>query len=146
MRLKVLPAFSGIIFIAMTLGCKTVPFAPGNYTKDYLIVGDGGGFTGLETKYFITIEGDVYKQMGQDTVLSKMESIDPKIVRQAMHSLEDLNMLAYDYQHPDNVYKFLTMHLDDRENKVVWGGSDDTVNPVITNIYQQLIKSLLTEK
>jgi len=123
-----------------------MPFQPESYTQNYLVIGDGGGYTGLETSHFFTVGGDVFKHYGRDTTYQKILKIKQQIVKQAIGSIEQLDLMDYEFQNPGNVYKFLSMNINGRSNKVVWGSSEEKVNPAIANIYRLLNESLQNDK
>lgn len=124
------------------LNCKSVPFQPEQYKGDYLIIGDGGGYSGWENRYYITTRGAVYLHSGRDTTYLKQSNIDKRIVNQALENVRALDLVNYEYSNPGNVYKFLAMSIDGIHNRIVWGGNQDQINPAITNLYQLLNSSL----
>jgi hypothetical protein len=133
----------GIVMVIFFVNaCKSIPFNPATYPENILTIGEGGGFTGIETSYFITQKGQVFQQMGRDTLLVEMPSVDPKIVRQAISTIHQLDLVNYKYQNPGNVYKFLYIKLDGEENRIVWGNANDGVKPVCPDIYHLLHQSL----
>ena len=136
----------GCTILLLMGNCKTVPFQPETYDDDYLVIGDGGGYTGLETSFYITNRGEVFKHSGRDTVYQKMPKINQKVVKQAMGSIDQLGLIDYQFQNPGNVYKFLSMNIDGKSNKVVWGDNQQTVSPAIANIYRILNQSLQNDK
>lgn len=134
----------GILFLIGN--CKTVPFQPESYRDDYLVIGNGGGYTGIETSFYITTNGDVFRHSGRDTIFQKMPRINQKIVKQAIGSIDQLNLIDYQFQNPGNVYKFLSMNIEGKSNKVVWGDNQQEVSPAIANIYRLLNQSLQNDK
>lgn len=63
-----------------------------------------------------------------------------------MQSIGQLDLIDYQYENPGNVYKFLAFRIDGKNNRVVWGGNQDEVNPAITSIYRILNQSLQNDK
>lgn len=136
----------GIVIIFLIWSCKTITFHPDQYAQDYLMIGDGGGYTGLETSFYFTKNGDVFRHSGRDTIYEKLPSIDRHIVSQAIQSIQQLDLMQYQYENPGNVYKFLAFKIEGKDNRVVWGGNQDEVNPAITSIYRLLNQSLQNDK
>lgn len=135
-----------IVILISILHCKSIPFHPGKYQNDYLVIGDGGGYTGLETSYYFTSKGHVYRQTGRDTVYVSLPGIDRRTVTQAILNVQQLDLLNYEYNDPGNVYKFLDMAVGGKHNRIVWGGSRNELNPAVTTLYQILNESLQKEK
>jgi hypothetical protein len=133
----------GIILVFFLVNaCRSIVFHPATYTENLLSSGEGGGFTGIETRYFFTKTGQVFQQTGQDTALNKMPSVSRKIVSQAISTIYQLDLVSYSYQNPGNVYKFLEIKLDGKVNRIVWGAANDGVKPVCPELYHLLNQTL----
>ena len=130
------------LIIPVLFCCKSMPFNPKSVQQDFVAIGEGGGITGIETRYFFTISGEVFVQIGLDTVSQKLPSIDRKLVSQTISTIEKLDLINYRYQKPGNVYKFLEIKLNGQENRIVWGSVNDDVSPVSVSLYQILKQSL----
>ena len=131
----------GIVLIA---GCKSAPFSPTAQGDDLIIIGEGGGIAGIETRYYFTAAGQVYQQMGRDTAFVKLPAIDRRIVTQVIESAQKVGLADYAYNKPGNVYKFMTVNVDGKENKIVWSTPKDGVKsacPTIFNLLKQSIKN-----
>lgn len=133
---------SFFLIIPMLFCCKSIPFNPESAQQNFVAIGNGGGITGIETRYFFTVSGEVFVQIGFDTVFQKLPSIDRKLVSQTISTIEKLDLINYRYQKPGNVYKFLEIKLNGQENRIVWGSLDDEVSPVSVSLYQILKQSL----
>jgi hypothetical protein len=95
-----------------------------------LAFGNGGGFTGIETKYIVESTGKVLKIFGRDTTVLK--NID---IKELKTIYSDANLLKdYKYFKPDNMYQFIEIN----NNRIVWGFNTESVNPKAINLYQQL--------
>ncbi|MBK8506878.1 MAG: hypothetical protein IPL46_34705 [Saprospiraceae bacterium] len=135
-------AGSIIMMFLFVNACKSIAFNPATYADNLLTIGEGGGFTGKETRYFFTKRGQVFMQAGRDTSLIEMPSVDRKIVSQAISTIQQLDLVNYSYQNPGNVYKFLHVKLDGKENRIVWGSANDGVKPACPDLYHLLHQSL----
>lgn len=133
---------SFFLVIPVLLSCKSIPFNPESAQQNFVAIGEGGGITGIETRYFFTISGEVFAQIGLDTVSQQLPSIDRKLVAQTISTIEKLDLINYRYQKPGNVYKFLEIKLNGQENRIVWGSMEDEVSPVSISLYQILKQSL----
>ncbi len=133
---------SFFLIILVLFCCKSIPFNPESAQQNFVAIGNGGGITGIETRYFFTVSGEVFVQNGFDTVSQRLPSIDRKLVSQAINTIEKLDLINYRYQKPGNVYKFLEIKLNGQENRIVWGSISDEVSPVSVSLYQILKQSL----
>ena len=131
-----------MMLFALANACKSIVFNPATYNEDLIVIGEGGGFTGIETRYFFLQTGQVFQQRGQDTLLIEMPSIDRKIFRQAISTILQLGLVDYVYQNPGNVYKFLQVKLEGKENRIVWGNAGDKVKTACPELYHLLLQSL----
>jgi hypothetical protein len=128
--------------LPLFFGCRSVPFDPETHHGDLVVIGDGGGITGIETRYFFTESGMVYRQTGFDTTFVKLPPVKPAIVQQVIESAEKLDLINYHYQQPGNVYKFLQLKIAGKENRIVWRSDSDGVSPACTGLYHLLNESL----
>jgi hypothetical protein len=133
-----------VLGIMLVWGCKSAPFSPTAHSEDLIIIGEGGGIAGIETRYYFTTTGQVYRQEGRDTAFVKLPRIDRRIVTQVIETARQVGLADYAYQTPGNVYKFLTVNVDGKENKIVWSSPKDGVKstcPTIFNLLKQSIKN-----
>ncbi len=128
--------------LPLLFGCRAVPFDPRTHRGDWVAIGEGGGITGIETHYFFTESGMVYRQTGFDTTYIKLPSVRPAIVQQVIESIEKLDLINYQFQQPGNVYKFLQCKIAGKENRIVWRSDNDGVSSACTRLYHLLNQSL----
>ena len=133
---------SFFLILPLLFCCKSIPFNPESDHQNFVAIGEGGGITGIETRYFFTVSGEVFVQTGLNTVFQKLRSIDRRLLSQTINTIEKLDLINYHFQKPGNVYKFLEIKLNGEENRIVWGSMNDEVSPVSANLYQILKQSL----
>lgn len=127
-----------ILFLGFS-ACSVSHFNPLQTKRDFITIGTGGGFAGIETQYHILDNGQVYEQVGLDSSLTQMKPIKKETVQQAIHNCHQFNLFDYSYQNPGNTYKFLTIHHEGESNRIVWGGKSlKEVRLVCTQIYDLL--------
>jgi hypothetical protein len=112
-------------------------------TKNNIIIssisiafGNGGGFTGIETKYQLKRDGNIYKITSKDTTPVYIKQLELNQLNQIFKDAEELK--SYEYFKPENMYQFIELN----NNRIAWGFSTDNVNPKIISLYQQLNKLL----
>ncbi|NND34471.1 MAG: hypothetical protein HKN76_17935 [Saprospiraceae bacterium] len=131
-----------IASVLLVFACKTPPFNPATFSEDLITIGEGGGFAGIETRYYFTPVGKVYQQTGRDSSLKKLPDINRELVSQVQTTASEVGLHDYTYVNPGNVYKFITLRSDGRENKIVWSHADDGVKPVCPAIFDLLKQSI----
>ena len=102
-----------------------------------LAFGNGGGFTGIETKYELKQDGTIYKIQMQDSSVAVIKKVEQKVIEQLFKDAEALK--DYKYFKPDNMYQFIEIN----NNRIVWGFNIESVNPKAINLYQQLTTLLI---
>jgi hypothetical protein len=132
--LKIYPFFFTILFSA----CSVSPFSLLTFKKNYLVIGKGGGISGIETNYYFPDNGWIYKQSGAEGKLSAIEKIDRPIFSQMIESCDQLNLIEYKYMEPRNTYYHLTLHINGKTNRIVWSANDKKLNPACLQIYNIL--------
>ena len=116
--------------------CSVSQFNPLQTDQNFITIGSGGGFSGIETQYHIVETGQVYKQVGLDSDLTHLKPVKEGTIKQALRNCQQFELLDYQYQNPGNTYEFLTIHHGSRSNRIVWGGKSlKEVRPVCTQIY-----------
>ncbi len=127
-----------ILFLGLS-ACSVSQFNPLQTERDFITIGHGGGFAGIETQYHIIDNGKVYRQVGLDSSLTLVKPIKKVTIEQAMHSCHQFDLIDYRYQNPGNTYKFLTIHHEGESNRIVWGGKSlKEVHPVCIQIHDLL--------
>ena len=127
-----------ILFLGFS-ACSVSHFNPLQTKRDFITIGFGGGFAGIETQYYIFENGKVYEQVGLDSRFTKLTPLKREMVEQAVQNFHQFNLIDYSYQNPGNTYKFLAIHHEGSSNRIVWGGKSlKEVHPVCTQIYDLL--------
>ena len=101
----------------LLLACKTIPFSPDAVDQNLITIAEGGGFAGIETRYFFTESGDVFRQVGRDTTLTKLSGNSRQIVKQVYSTVDQMDLMSYKFDAPGNAYKYLRVSKDGKVNK-----------------------------
>lgn len=118
--LRMFSFFVALIVMLMSFSCKTTPFIPGEKKEQYIRFGNGGGFTGGVTVYYLTEKGDVYKEV--DNTLTKLFRADAAFTEQLFAMPKILNIRNKPYNNPGNRYFFIEVSTETDQQKIVWGG------------------------
>lgn len=92
-----------------------------------ILLGSGGGVTGVATVYQITPKGEVFKGKGVGVVkyteCAKIRRAKAKkMIAKVAAAVSSIN-----FDHPGNLYYFLTLKENDGEKKITWGDADHKV-------------------
>ena len=99
--------------------------------------GNGGGFTGIETKYTLKKNGSIIKFVNRDSTLVKqLDTKELNTIYAEAKSLKD-----YKYFKPDNIYQFIEIN----NNRIVWGFTIENVNPTAVALYKTLTELINTK-
>jgi hypothetical protein len=124
-----------LIFSLLFINCSSNKNLTENNSLT-IAFGNGGGFTGIETKYELKQDGTIYKMQMNDSSVAIVKKVESKGIEQLFKDAETLK--DYKYCKPDNMYQFIEIN----NNRIVWGFNTENVNPKATNLYQQLTKLL----
>ena len=127
-----------IFFTCLTMSCKPVPFIPGQSDTNYLRFGNGGGFTGAVTAYYLTENGTLYQENGQKA--DRMATCDPAWTRQMFLIPGILHAQDKPYNMPGNRYFFIEYSIDGLKQTITWGGE-----PMPIKAYETWYKNLMHE-
>jgi hypothetical protein len=102
-------------------GCgSNKPFAPDDPNQTYIALGNGGGFTGKTTTYYILNNGQVYKGSDFSNEFSQIGKINKRAVAQNWSTYNNLPNEAIQINNPGNYYYFLEFKQGNKINRMVW--------------------------
>ena len=133
-----MPKIISFLLIALFCACSITQFNPATYEKNYLFIGHGGGITGLETNYYFLENGSLFKQEGTNAPLLSLGKIDKHIYNRIIENCDRLALTEYKYMEPRNTYRHLTIHVQEKSNRIVWSVGDQEIQDAVTTIYDIL--------
>ena len=104
--------------------------------EEYVRIGNGGGFAGIETTYTAYRNGQL-EQGGKVIARLKEEDID-----QFISNIHILNLDAIDWNHPGNLYKFIEYTLHGKTHKITWDSNAPDVNNSL-NLFYNHVNSII---
>lgn len=110
-----LQIISCLILIFSMIACGPIKLIP---TEEYIRIGHGGGFAGIETVYTLFTNGQV-EQAG--AVIGRLNN---KEIEQIKKNIRLLNLDNTDYNKPGNLYKFIEFQLERKIHKIAWDSND----------------------
>jgi hypothetical protein len=94
-------------------------------TEEFIRIGNGGGFAGLETVFTIYRNGHI-EQAGK-----KLAQIKDADTDQLFKNITALELDNIDWNRPGNLYKFIEYKQNNRIHRLTW---DSNSNEVIDNL------------
>ena len=108
-----------------------------------LIIGSGGGVVGTATVYKITPDGKVLKGGGMDTyTYSAGSKVKKSIAKKLFRTSNKLGLESLQFNHPGNLYYFLTTTSQSGSNTVTWGDNAHATPDDIKAFYADVMKRI----
>ena len=134
-------AWFGLLIAASLLACAQAPITmPAAYAGRRIQVGSGGGFSGLATMYYLLDNGRLFRKQGPDTTARLLRRLSARTTRNLFTQLEThCRIRTTDFNHPGNVYQFVSWHRGKQVHTVTWGADDHVPPNGIPQFYQQFL-------
>ena len=144
MYLKATIIFAVFILGLMLFSCSSANNGNIPAFKKFLI-GNGGGATGMMTGYLIDSTGDLYSWNGRsmEDNLRKISQFDNEKITELNDLLLNNGIYEYDYQKPYNIYHFMKITTETKENYIVWNPSFDNDSIKFNNQIFEKIMNLI---
>ncbi|MCB0516300.1 MAG: hypothetical protein KDD49_09570 [Bacteroidetes bacterium] len=135
---------SGILIAAIVIGftsCKTKSYLPTNYPKRQLIFGGGGGFSGVESAYFLLENGQIFSQTGFDSTYVSLGKLKKKQVNPLFSKADTLSIDSLEMNAPGNMYYYLAYQMPDSSvHKITWGDPAQHIPENIKDFRNELMQ------
>lgn len=118
-----------LIYFTVLASCNSSKSVQSN---EFLRIGNGGGFAGIETVYTVLKNGQV--EMG-GKVISRLKSSD---VNQLFGNIDILKLNEIDYNKPGNLYKFIEFTLNGSTHKITWDSNAADVDSKLNLFYDHV--------
>lgn len=112
-----------------------------------ITLGSGGGLTGAVTVFKITEKGEVFKGKGLGQIVySECGKIKKSLAAKFLDETTTQLQMP-DFNHPGNMYFFLSIvEDDDKSKKITWGDNSYPVQASIEKLYQEIQSTINTIK
>ncbi|GAA5219655.1 hypothetical protein [Membranihabitans marinus] len=130
----------GLIFPwIMVTSCAPQPFLLSDH-QQFLVFGDGGGFTGQIRQYYMLPSGQVYYSNNIHQPPEYIKKVSKDVFAQIVSNIHALNMINHQVAQPGNVFKLIEYHTAQATYKWLWQSKEDAPNAqLIYNNFKQLI-------
>ena len=140
MKLLLLLPLAGLCLFA----CKTRPASPDQYTGRQIVFGQGGGFTGFYTHYYLLENGDLYRQQDPDTSMHHLKRVRKREYRDIFAQCDSLQKEQFSYQQAGNMTHFVEVRQNGDTLSASFAMQDSNVPRTVLLLYDQLMA--LTEE
>lgn len=121
-------------------GCKSQSYSSSQLPDKQIIFGKGGGFSGEVTEYILLENGQMFRSSSFEQEITEIKKIDPQEAAQFFSQMAALQLEKEDFDHPGNMYYFLSSKSPGNQSKVIWGNGEYPVREDIQNFYNSLTK------
>ncbi len=132
-----------ILFAAMFLFCncssnkKTVMLD----SPYYIIVGEGGGFTGAYTQYKIHEDGIIDLFDFKTKTYNKISKVDNSVVAPFFTKIEELELGEIELSSPGNMSQYIEINYKEiKDHRLTWAMQANAVKPAIQSLFDDCYK------
>lgn len=125
-----------IVFLVIFSGCTPKLFTPEEHDMDYLAFGNGGGFSGKVTTYYLSRRGKVYQRNSIAGEAKFIGNLSTEIYQQIISNIEITDLVDKELDQPGNIYRFLEWRNEGIQYRWVWSAADQL--PAAELIYKNL--------
>jgi len=109
----------------------------------FITLGSGGGFTGSTTIYKVTPAGKVFKGVGiGDVPFTHCGKIEKAKAKQMMTSVADQVSAAASFNHPGNLFYFISYTENNNVKSIKWGDADHPIQEDVKKLYDEMLASV----
>lgn len=107
----------------------------------YIIVGEGGGFTGAYTQYKIHESGLIEQFDFKEKSYSEIAKLNESVVRPFFTKVEELNLGEMEISSPGNMSQYFEINYKEiKDHHLTWAMRSDAVKPAIQALFDDCFK------
>ncbi|MCX6277633.1 MAG: hypothetical protein NT004_06025 [Bacteroidetes bacterium] len=135
-RILIILSISILLF-----SCKSTQYTPKNYRETQLIVGSGGGVSGMIREYCLLDNGQIFVSKGIAGDWKALKYVKSSKVRSFVNRAKDLGLDTIHFNHPGNMTYYFVYKSGKRSNEIKWGQTDKAIPVNINELYKEIIKA-----
>lgn len=121
----------------------TGAITPATYTGRQIMVGNGGGVTGLSTTYYLLDNGQLFGRRSRDTAFTPLGRQTAVNTKRTFTVAEDkCRILTTQFDNPGNRYKFVGWRKGKRTHKITWGEPGTTPPASYPKFYDSFMATI----
>jgi hypothetical protein len=126
-----------LVFLAMLASnCRKQTYPMGQFPEDQLIIGDGGGFSGLERQWILLPGGQLFQGDSRSDSLKILPSLSAGKTRKLLKAADAAFADASEVNLPGNRYYFIRRVTASGARSMIWAEADQ-ITPELKAIYDQ---------
>jgi|AATN01.1.fsa_nt_gi hypothetical protein len=125
-------AFLGIL----ASGCRKQTYPIGQFPEDQLIIGDGGGFSGLERQWILLPGGQLFQGDNRSDSLKTLPSLSAGKTRRLLKEADAAFAAAPEVNLPGNRYYFMRRITAAGAKSMTWSEAAQ-ITPELKAVYDQ---------
>lgn len=125
-----------ILAASLIIACSSKTVDISTIEEAYLSYGQGGGFTGMKSEYFLFDDGRIFMMSEADT----LSFLDKCASRKARKKIEEYNAFAdAKIYSPGNHYYYITYHNPDSVSTITWSDQSTEIPPELNTYWNSLL-------
>lgn len=107
----------------------------------YIIVGEGGGFTGAYTQYKIHEDGIIDLFDFKTKTYNKISKVDNSVVAPFFTKIEELELGEIELSSPGNMSQYIEINYKEiKDHRLTWAMQANAVKPAIQSLFDDCYK------
>lgn len=132
------PVFTLFLLLPFLFQCNRTTYSSTTFPADYLAFGEGGGYSGAVTTFFLLPNGQIFQNNGFNADTLAFTQISKKSATQLVERFSSLGLDTLDFNHPGNLYQFVEKHTADNVTKLSMGDLQTAAPSSLKDYYQEL--------
>ena len=133
-----------IVLILLFSSCNRKIVLPNAYVKPMISFGQGGGFTGIEKKYILQTDGNLFEKTYNKEEYTHLSRIKAQECDQLFDNYKNLGLGELQVNQPENMYYFIEFSSGENQKNLTWGDSFKS-NQNLSIFFRTLMHLIRTE-
>ena len=134
------------ILLCLIVGCKSTKYTAKDLPQNQVLIGNGGGFSGIQTEYILLENGQLFERSSMRDSLVELKGVSKKAAQKIFEQIRTLGMDTMNYNQPGNLYKYLSYSTPFKDYRITWGAQDTVPGKSITSFYEKTYEMINKQK
>jgi hypothetical protein len=118
-------------------------FKAGSLPKEQIVFGTGGGMAGIERRFILLPNGQLFEQRGFETP-KELPGIDKKTAKALWQQAQTIGMPREGAAQLGNTYQFFEMPAGEQPARAAWSPQQEDISPDLKQYYELLMHTVST--
>ena len=132
--------------VSLIFACSSTKSLSSYSPEETIVFGNGGGFAGRVTTYYLTNDGRIFKTVSQQKDTLFLAKIKKKEAAGLFSDYDRLGFSTLNFNHPGDRYSFIGKGFNSGQGRVTWGNPDFTPPEEVTDFYKKLFSYIKNTK